>query len=100
MPRDARAYISDLLLACDRLERFTRGKTLADYLADEMLRSAVERQFEIVGEALAQIRQHHPALFVRVTDAPLIVTFRNRLIHGYASVLDEVVWKRLGATST
>jgi uncharacterized protein with HEPN domain len=57
-----------------------------------MLRSAVERQFEIIGEALSGVLRIAPQLSARVTDARRIIAFRHRLIHGYASVADEVVW--------
>jgi len=57
-----------------------------------MLRSAVERQFEVIGEALRQAVTLEPALARRFTDAKRIIAFRNRLIHGYASVSDALVW--------
>lgn len=57
-----------------------------------MVRSAVERQFEIIGEALNLLRQSNPGLAGRITDASRIIAFRNRLIHGYATVSDDVVW--------
>ena len=63
-----------------------------------MLRSAVERQFEIIGEALAQLLRLDPSLRSRKSDAGRIIAFRNRLIHGYASVADDVVWGFLKLT--
>jgi uncharacterized protein with HEPN domain len=90
--RDVRAYLLDIEQACALLADFTAGKTLADYLAQPMLRSAVERQFEIIGEALNRALATDPALAAHVTDAPGIVAFRNRLIHGYATIADETVW--------
>ena len=62
-----------------------------------MLRSAVERQFEIIGEALAQLLRLDPNLRSRISDAGRIIAFRNRLIHGYSSVADDVVWGILEA---
>ena len=82
----------DVAEACDLLERFTSGRTFEDYQADAMLRSAVERQLEIVGEALNGVLRLDPSLTKQVSDAPRIVAFRNRLAHGYAAVSDAVVW--------
>jgi uncharacterized protein with HEPN domain len=48
-----------------------------------MLRSAVERQFEIIGEALSQLAKIDPAVAARIPDLRRIVGFRNVLIHGY-----------------
>ena len=57
MQRDARAWLSDILTACDLLADFTKDKTFDDYAADALLRSAVERQLQIVGEALRVVRE-------------------------------------------
>ncbi len=65
---------------------------LADYENSALLRSAVERQFEIIGEALRLAIRDDPTLAQRVTNFSRIIAFRNRLIHGYASVLSDVVW--------
>ena len=74
------------------------GKRFDDYLSDEMLRSAVERQFEILGEALAQLSKADPKLVARIPDAADAIGFRNVLIHGYAKVDSEIVW--LAATQS
>jgi len=55
MRRDAQAYLWDVQDAADAIADFTRGRNLNDYLSDRMLRSAVERQFDISGEALNQL---------------------------------------------
>jgi uncharacterized protein with HEPN domain len=89
---EVRKHIFDVAEASALIERFTAGKTFEDYEGDPLLRSAVERQFEIVGEALGRMLQLAPGLLPRITDARRIVAFRNRLIHGYASVANELVW--------
>ena len=92
-PRDLRAYLFDIAEACRLVDDFTRGKSAEDYDHEPLLRSGVERQLEIVGEALSQALRHHPtALTDRIPEAPRIIAFRNQLAHGYASVADDVVW--------
>jgi len=51
LPLEIRKYLYDIQQACELLNDFTAGKTLTDYAANAMLRAAVERQFEIIGEA-------------------------------------------------
>ena len=58
-----------------------------------MLRSAVERQFEIIGEALNQAVQLDQTLVTKVNHVSRIIAFRNKLIHGYSYISDEVVWE-------
>lgn len=58
-----------------------------------MPRSAVERQFEIIGEALGKRAQTDPALATRISEHGRIITFRNILIHAYAIVDDRIVWE-------
>jgi uncharacterized protein with HEPN domain len=93
MRRDARAYRTDARDAAALIRQFVQGKTLADYLADPMLRSAVERQFEIIGEALNQLAKTVPTLAERIPDLRCMVDFRNVLAHTYAIVDDALVWQ-------
>ena len=88
----AAKYLWDARRAAERIARFTAGRDYDAYLSDEMLRSAVERQFEIVGEAFAGLRRVDPGLAAGIPDLPRIVAFRNVLIHGYATVDDRLVW--------
>ena len=52
MLRDLRAHLYDIRDACQAIEEFVRNKTYDEYVSDRMLRSAVERQFIVIGEAL------------------------------------------------
>ena len=92
MPRDLRAWLTDIVAACDLLIEFTRGKTFGDYAGDPLLRSAVERQFEIVGEALRVALQNRPELAANITDARAVIAFRNQLTHAYSAVDHATVW--------
>ncbi len=95
MRREPQAYLWDVREAADAILEFTLGFCLDDYLADRKLRSAVERQFEILGEALNQLSKVAPEVAIRVPDLPQIVAFRNLLIHGYATVDHPTVWETL-----
>ncbi len=92
MQLEARKYLFDIHEACARIAEFTADRTFEDYTGDAMVRSAVERQFEIVGEAMARLLRVVPELEPNITDCRKIIAFRNILIHAYATVSDEVVW--------
>lgn len=92
MRLEAKKYLYDISLAVELLVSFTEGRTLADYEQDPMVRSAVERQFEIVGEALAQLARLDEAVAGRISEHRRIISFRNILIHGYAQVDHRIVW--------
>ena len=92
MPSDPRQFLYDIASATEALREFTRDRSFQDYEHDLMLRSACERQLEIVGEAMTRLRDQHPDVFERVRDGRAIIALRNRLIHGYDSVDDEIVW--------
>lgn len=92
MTKSPDVYLELALRALQRVPRFLRGRSLEAYLADEMCQSAVERQLEVAGDALGQLRKLTPALFDRIPDGPLVVAFRNVLAHGYATLDHERVY--------
>jgi uncharacterized protein with HEPN domain len=91
MRPDARAYLWDIRSAAEAIQRFTDGLDLAAYAQTELVYSAVERKFEIIGEALGQLVKLDPALARRIPDFQAIIAFRNLLIHGYAAIEHERV---------
>lgn len=78
--------------AADRIAEAAAGKTFSDYVADWYFQSAVERQFEVLGEALVRIRDLEPAIYDRIPDAPKIVGLRNVIIHGYDTIDPAILW--------
>lgn len=92
MRLEAKKYLEDMRQAAVRIREFTEGKTWEDYAGDALLRAGVERQFEIIGEALQQLSKIEPGLVSTIADSKRIIAFRNILIHGYAVVDDRVVW--------
>lgn len=92
MNRAARQRLHDALEACRLIAQFTAGRTLADYDADPMLSAAVERKFEIIGEALKLADAADASVVDRIQDLRMIVGMRNRIIHGYDAVDSETIW--------
>jgi uncharacterized protein with HEPN domain len=84
--------LADIVDACDAILEATRDRELTDYLNTRLLRSAVEREFIIVGEAVAGLLRHAPEVATGIRDPRRIVAFRHRLAHEYSVVDDELVW--------
>jgi uncharacterized protein with HEPN domain len=92
MRLEAKKYLYDMQQGASLLAEFVAGRTFADYQTDAMVRAAVERQFEIIGEALSKLARLDADLAARVSEHRRIVAFRNILIHGYADVDHRLVW--------
>jgi uncharacterized protein with HEPN domain len=67
----------------------------SDYEKNLLLRLAAERQFEIIGEALHQAESDDPEVTDLLPELRRIVGMRNRIIHGYDSVDDELLWQTI-----
>ena len=85
-------HLYDIREATVAIVRFIRGKTFDDYEQDELLRSGVERKFEIIGEALNRISRDNPTLLDKIREHRNIVSFRNILAYGYDSIDNRIVW--------
>ncbi|KAE8543923.1 HepT-like ribonuclease domain-containing protein [Marinobacter nauticus] len=92
MQPEALKYLYDIKEAALKIRRFTEGKTEGDYLSDELLQSATERQFEIIGEAINKLCKEFPSVGRSIPDCRKMIAFRNMLIHGYAVVDPVIVW--------
>ena len=91
MRAEEKKLLLDVSEACLGIEQRCAGHTFEQYTADRWFRRAVEREFEIIGEALNRLDRLAPAVASRITSLRHIVDFRNRIIHGYDSVDDVIV---------
>jgi uncharacterized protein with HEPN domain len=92
VPKDDRVYLWDMLTAARAVVDFTRGRTLADYASDLLLRSAVERQIEIIGEAARRVSKEFQEAHSEIPWRP-IQAQRHVLAHDYGEIKHERVWR-------
>lgn len=89
----AAKLLYDAAVATEKIGRFTAGKDEAEFNSSDLLQSAVERQFEIIGEAIGALRRQSPRVADRIPDLVKIIGFRNVLIHEYDQIRAGVIWR-------
>ena len=87
----------DALEASRAIQEFTLGLDFESFKRNDMVRAAVERKFEVTGEALNRAMEADPAIASQIPDIHRIVGLRNRIIHGYDAVDEEIVWDTIGS---
>ena len=92
MKLEAKKYIYDIQHALRLLQGFTADKSFSDYERDAMLRAAVERELEIIGEAMSQLAKADQLLVSQISEYQRIIGFRNVIVHQYSAVDDRLVW--------
>jgi uncharacterized protein with HEPN domain len=92
MPHDTRAYLADIIECREAITDAIAGLELTTYQGNRLFRSAVEREFIIIGEAMSALSRRAPNIFGTISRARRIVDFRNQLTHEYPTVDDAIVW--------
>ena len=92
MRLESKKHLEDARQAAELVLQFIRNKTIADYRSDPMLRSSVERQLSVVGEALNRLSRSDATAAARIAERRQIIAFRNVLVHEYDIVDEVVVW--------
>jgi uncharacterized protein with HEPN domain len=92
MNNEASKRLWDIADCCAAAGRFATGKAFSDYLADDMLRSAIERKLGIIGEAFVKLEEADPAQVENFPELRKIIGLRNRIVHGYDTLDEELVW--------
>ena len=95
MQPDSPKYLEDVRDAAAFVLEETRESDLQHYLENGVLLQAVERNFEIIGDALNRLRRADPATADHIGETPRIVAFRNILAHGYDTIDHEIMWHLL-----
>lgn len=92
MSHDPEKYLYDMLSSTRFLLEFTRGKSVEDYKKDRAFRSAIERELQIIGEALLQLDHAFPQVAEKIAEHRNIIGFRHVLVHGYDNLDPITVW--------
>jgi len=92
MDHRTKKLLFDVVASGRSILEWCHGRSFADYERDRQFRRAVEREFEVIGEALNRLVRSDPAVAERISRISRIISFRNVLIHGYDLVDHEVVW--------
>lgn len=95
MQRKASKLVLDALEACRSIEAHAGSITMEQCCQDRWLRGSFGREFEIAGEALSRLEKPDPAVASQIPEPRPVVDFRNRIIHGYDAIDDEIVWKTI-----
>lgn len=93
MERDAKTYFYSIRQSCQLIRDFTRDADFQKYETDWLIKSAVERQFIIIGEAINRLKQVDENAYRKIPQAEKIIGFRNILVHGYEAISDQFVWE-------
>jgi len=92
MQPEVKKYLFDILEAARSIEHYAAGMTYRDYLTNNMAQAAIERKFEIIGEALSRIGRLDSSVLNSISEHQRIIGFRNVIIHGYDAIDSDIVW--------
>lgn len=92
MDNDIKTWLYDILSSINEIESYyvDTPKIFEAYQNDLRTKRAIERNIEIIGEAMSRILKQSPK--IEISNSRKIVDVRNRIIHGYDSVSDDVIW--------
>jgi uncharacterized protein with HEPN domain len=93
MNDETRKNLIDILQAAEEIQNFVCGMDFKAYQNKPVTKRAVERDFEIIGEALNRIKYTGDELLENISEHHRIIKFRNILIHGYDIVDEAIVWQ-------
>jgi uncharacterized protein with HEPN domain len=91
MDNEIKKYLFDIQESIDSIQKYLGHKRdFKVYMANKMLRRAVEREFEIMGEAMSRIEKLDST--IEISGKRQIISMRNRVIHGYDKIDNEIIW--------
>ncbi len=91
MEKEIQTWLEDIKQSIDEIEEFLpKKRNFFEFQKDLKTRKAIERNIEIIGEAVNRILKLNPE--IQITNARKITDTRNRIIHGYDTVSEDILW--------
>lgn len=91
MELEIKKFLFDIRESINSIENYLGDKRdFKVYMSNKMLRRAIEREFEIIGEAMNRIEKLDPT--IEISSKKQIISMRNRVIHGYDKIDNEIIW--------
>lgn len=91
MDNKIKKLLFDILTSVNNIEEYLGGKRIfEEYNSNPMLQDAVERNLEIIGEAVNKILFIEPD--IEISNSRRIVDVRNKIIHGYDEIENAQIW--------
>ena len=91
MHDEVKKFLTDISESIISIEQYLgNSKEFSQYEANKMLKRAVERELEIIGEAISRIKKINPEIII--TSSRKIIDLRNKVIHAYDAVDDTIIW--------
>ena len=95
MLRSVSSYLWDIANAIEHIDEFVNGLDEDAFKSNILVQSAVERQFEIIGEAMKQAEKYFPGSMTSLPKFKAAIAFRDRLAHGYFNIDPDVPWRAI-----
>jgi uncharacterized protein with HEPN domain len=91
MQHDVKKYLQDIVASVDGIKSYTNGITkFADFVSNRLVYRAVERELEIIAEAITRIKKVDAS--IEISNSKKIIGLRNRVIHSYDTISEDIVW--------
>ncbi|MBL1280461.1 MAG: DUF86 domain-containing protein [Fluviicola sp.] len=87
-------WLFDINTAIEEVDSFfdNKQKIFSEHKKNNMLKRAIERELEIIGEAVNRIIKQDESFLLKIDDAKNIIGLRNQIIHSYDNISDENIW--------
>lgn len=89
---EVKKHLFDILEAAKDIAEYTSGLEYSSFITSGMVQAAVERKFQIIGEALNRIKRLDDSVLHSIPEHQRIIAFRNIIVHGYDVIDSEIIW--------